>query len=77
MAAGERAKIYQEKILPKAQEVFRVNRSLFEQGQTDFLRLLQAQRTLIEEDLGYIEAQEARWTAAAEIAGLLQVEQFP
>ena len=77
LAAGERAKIYQEKILPKAQEVFRVNRSLFEQGQTDFLRLLQAQRTLIEADLGYIEAQESRWTAAAEIAGLLQVEQFP
>lgn len=77
IAAGERAKIYQEKILPKAQEVFRVNRSLFEQGQTDFLRLLQAQRTLIEADLGYIEAQESRWTAAAEIAGLLQVEQFP
>ncbi|MGC3972479.1 MAG: TolC family protein [Pirellulales bacterium] len=77
IAAGERAKVYQERILPKAQEVFRVNRSLFEQGQTDFLRLLQAQRTLIEADLGYVEAQEARWTSAAEIAGLLQVEQFP
>jgi cobalt-zinc-cadmium efflux system outer membrane protein len=77
IAAGERARVYQERILPKAQEVFRVNRSLFEQGQTDFLRLLQAQRTLIEADLGYVEAQEARWTSAAEIAGLLQVEQFP
>ena len=58
--------------------MFRVNRSLFEQGQTDFLRLAAiAQRTLIEADLGYIDAQEARWTSAAEIAGLLQMEQFP
>lgn len=77
LAASKRAKIYEQQLLPKSQEVFRVNRSLFEQGQTDFLRLLQAQRTLIEADLGYVEAQEARWTAAATIAGLLQMEQFP
>jgi len=77
LPAVERAKIYRERILPKAQEVFRVNRSLFEQGQTDFLRLLQAQRTLIEADLGYLEAEEARWTSAATISGLLQEPQFP
>lgn len=77
LPAVERAKIYRERILPKAQEVFRVNQSLFEQGQTDFLRLLQAQRTLIEADLGYLEAEEARWTSAANISGLLQHEQFP
>ena len=76
-AASIRAEVYEKQILPKAREVFRVNRSLFEQGQTDFLRLLQSQRTLIESDLGYIDAQEARWTAAAEISGLLQLEQFP
>lgn len=76
-AAGERVAIYEEKLLPKAREVFRVNQSLFEQGQTDFLRLLQTQRTLIEADLGYLDAQEARWSAAATIAGLLQLEQFP
>ena len=77
MAASQRAEIYEKQILPKARDVYRVNTSLFEQGQTDFLRLLQAQRTLIEADLGYIEAQEQRWTAAAEVAGLLQSEQFP
>jgi cobalt-zinc-cadmium efflux system outer membrane protein len=76
-AADVRAAIYHENILPKARDVFKVNRSLFEQGQTDFLRLLQAQRTLIEADLGYIDAQEARWQAAARIAGLLQMPQFP
>ena len=77
LAASERVKIYEQQLLPKSREVFRVNGSLFEQGQTDFLRLLQAQKTLIEVDLGYVEAQEARLTAAATIAGLLQLEQFP
>lgn len=77
LAAEQRAAIYEKRILPKARDVFRVNQNLFEQGQTDFLRLLQAQRTLIEADLGYLDAQEARWTAASTIAGLLQLEQFP
>jgi len=77
LAATERTAIYEQKILPKAREVFKINGSLFEQGQTDFLRLLQTQRTLIEADLGYVDAQETRWTSAATIAGLLQLEQFP
>lgn len=76
-SAGERVAVYEQRLLPKAREVFRINQSLFEQGQTDFLRLLQAQRTLIEADLGYLDALEARWTAAAAIAGMLQLEQFP
>lgn len=77
IAADRRATIYRDQILPKAHDVLKTNRSLFEQGQTDFLRLLQSQRTLIEADLGYLDAQEARWTAAAVIAGLLQLEEFP
>lgn len=77
IAASQRVKSYEEQLLPKTREVFRSNQSLFENGRTDILRLFQAQRTLIETDLGYIEAQEARWTAAATIAGLLQLEQFP
>jgi cobalt-zinc-cadmium efflux system outer membrane protein len=77
MAAEQRAAIYEKNILPKARDVFQVNQNLFEQGQTDFLRLLQAQRTLIEADLGYIEAQESRWNSAATLAGLLQLETFP
>jgi cobalt-zinc-cadmium efflux system outer membrane protein len=76
-AASIRAEVYEKQITPKARDVFRVNQSLFGQGQTDFLRLLQAQRTLIEADLGYVDAMEARWTAAARLAGLLQLEQFP
>lgn len=76
-AAIERVAVYEQRILPKARDVFDQSEKLFEQGQTDFLRLLQSQRTLVEADLGYLDAQEARWSAGAAIAGLLQVEQFP
>ena len=76
-AAVERVAVYEQRILPKARSVFDQSQKLFEQGQTDFLRLLQSQRTLVEADLGYLDAQEARWSSAAAIAGLLQVEQFP
>ena len=41
------------------------------------IRLLQAQRQWMEVELGYVNAQETRWTAAAEVAGLLQADQFP
>jgi outer membrane protein TolC len=46
-------------------------------GQESYLRLLQAQRQLMEVSLDYVNAQEQRWTAAAAVAGLLQAEQFP
>ena len=68
---------YTTSILPKSRESLQLTQQLYQRQQIDFLRLLQAQRTLNEVNLGYIDAQEARWTAAAEIANLLQVEQFP
>jgi hypothetical protein len=38
---------------------------------------LAAQRTLLETNLAYVNAQETRWQSAAQIAGLLQSERFP
>ena len=35
------------------------------------------QRAVVEANLGYIDALEARWFAAAELAGLAQIEAFP
>ena len=46
------------------------------QGQVDFLRYLAGQRAARCESL-YMAAEAAIWTAAAEVAGLLQSEQFP
>lgn len=68
---------YQSAILPRSRESFDLAQRLYEQGEIDFLRLLQAQRVLIEANLDFIDAQENRWIAGAEIAGLLQLEAFP
>ncbi|MDZ4686611.1 MAG: TolC family protein [Planctomycetaceae bacterium] len=76
-AADQLVVRYEEKIIPLARESVKVIQEAFDQGQFDFLRLLQAQRALIESQLGYISALETRWMTAAELAGLAQVEAFP
>jgi cobalt-zinc-cadmium efflux system outer membrane protein len=68
---------YQQGILPRARETVELTQRLYEAQQIDFLRLLSAQRTLSDVNLGYIDAQAARWDAAAELANLLQMEHFP
>lgn len=68
---------YEDDILPRADQTQSLAQQGYQQGQFDFLRLLASQRTLIDANLGYIAAQEGRWTAAAEIGGLLQQEEFP
>jgi len=68
---------YEEQMLPKAREVLRLVKQQYAQGEAEFLRLLQAQRQRMEVELDYVNAQEARWIAAAEVAGLLQADQFP
>lgn len=75
--ASERTSAYVRQILPKARDVHRSNVLLYDKGQNDVLRLLQSQRTLIDSDLGYLDAQWSRWNAAVTLAGLLQLEQFP
>ncbi|MBM4074063.1 MAG: TolC family protein [Planctomycetes bacterium] len=75
--ADQQVRRYSEKIVPKAREGVTIIQEGFSQGQFDFLRLLQAQRTLVEATLGYIDALEARWLAAAEMAGIAQLEVFP
>ena len=64
-------------MLPKAREALRLVQQLYAAGLTDFYRLLQAQRQLMDVNLGYVNAQETRWIAAAEVAGLLQADRFP
>lgn len=75
--ADQQAKRYEQKIVPKAREGVKIIQEAFSKGQFDFLRLLQAQRILVESNLGYIDSLESRWNAAAEMAGLSQVENFP
>ncbi len=68
---------YSEKIVPRAREGVKIIQEGFAQGQFDFLRLLQAQRELVQANLEYIDALENRWMAAAELAGMAQIEAFP
>jgi cobalt-zinc-cadmium efflux system outer membrane protein len=68
---------YEEAILPSAVEVQSLTKDLHRRGEVDFLRYLAAQRALLDASLAYINAQESRWLAAAEVAGLLQSETFP
>ncbi|MFO0944968.1 MAG: TolC family protein [Planctomycetota bacterium] len=76
-AATQQVTTYEKDILPSARDAQAITQKGYVQGQFDFLRLLQAQRTLVEADLGYVNSQADRWTTAAEIAGLLQQESFP
>lgn len=76
-AACQQVTRYEKEILPAARDAQAITQRGYVQGQFDFLRLLQAQRTLVEADLGYVNSQADRWTTAAEIAGLLQEERFP
>ena len=75
--ARRQAEWYQELILPKAQETVRVTQLLYSEGELTFLRLLEAQRILTETELSYVQSQGTRWASAAEIANLLQLEEFP
>ncbi len=68
---------YEKRIIPKAQDGVRLIQQGFDTGQFDFQRLLQAQRSLVESDLGYVGALTEQWNAAAELAGLAQLEFFP
>ena len=77
LTAKQLADRYENEILPSAVQLQSIYAQLYEQGQEGFLRYLAAQRALVDANLAYISAQEARWTAAAEVAGLLQIERFP
>jgi len=68
---------YEQNILPKARETVALTQTLYGRGEVTFLSLLQAQRILTETELVYVDTQETRWRAAAQIADLLQLEEFP
>jgi outer membrane protein, heavy metal efflux system len=68
---------YRDRIVPKAKEGVEIVRGGIAGGQLELVRLLQAQRALIDSSLMYLTALEARWKAAADIAGMTQLDLFP
>ncbi len=76
-SAKRRAELYRQSILPRAQESYRLSLKGYQAGQSDYLRVLEAQRAYSQADLEYVRSQGEAWRAAAEISGLLLEEQWP
>ena len=75
--AEQSVKNYEEGILPDAMRTLELVQRAYGRGQFEISRLLQTQRTVFEANIDYISALENRLNSAAEIAGLLQLDQFP
>jgi cobalt-zinc-cadmium efflux system outer membrane protein len=75
--AEKAVKSLEDGILPDAMRTLELVQKAYARGQFDITRLLQTQRTVFEANLDYISALENRLKAAAEIAGLLQLDEFP
>ena len=78
-AARRQVEAFRRSILPAAEESARLVRQAFEKGDAkfDYLALLQAQRALALARVNYVTALGEVWKAAAEIAGLVQIEGAP
>jgi cobalt-zinc-cadmium efflux system outer membrane protein len=77
VTARDRAERIRVQILPNAQEANNLIQDAYIKGLFDVNRLLESQRNLAEVSSDYFEAAEESWTTAAELAGMLQLEQFP
>jgi cobalt-zinc-cadmium efflux system outer membrane protein len=68
-ARGQSERLRSE-ILPKTKESLDLTTTVYKNGQTDFLRVLNAQHSYLEARMGYIDALTALHKAAIEIVGL-------
>jgi len=76
-AARERAVRYRTAILPRARETFELSLKAYQGGQFEYLRVLEAQRSLAQARQEYVRAQGDSWKAASVISGLLLEEDWP
>lgn len=74
ITAREQAGKFEKDLLPQAIEALRLTKAAFESGDAkyDYTALLDAQRTLAQARLSYVQTLGELWKAAAEIEGLLQ-----
>lgn len=75
--AERTVKNYEEGILPDAMRTLELVQKAYEGRQFEISRLLQTQKTVFEANIDYVSALENRLNAAADIAGLLQMDDFP
>jgi cobalt-zinc-cadmium efflux system outer membrane protein len=68
---------FEQRILPNANEAARLVQQGYARGLVDLATYLQAQRTVIQANSDYVDALQSLWVNAAQVAGMLQAEQFP
>ena len=76
-SARKRSERYAQAILPRAQQTFELSRRGYQGGQFEYLRVLEAQRSLVEANLELVRSRGEMWQAASEIAGLMLEDQWP
>ncbi|MBX7102601.1 MAG: TolC family protein [Gemmataceae bacterium] len=76
-AARKRADRYRTSVLPDAKSSLTLSLEAYKGGQFEYLRVLQAQRSVAEANLEYVRALGDLWRASGEIAGLLLEENWP
>jgi outer membrane protein, heavy metal efflux system len=77
IAARRQVESYERDILPNVRQAQKLSQEGYAKGVFDFARYLQAQRTVVETNLSYLDAIESLWAAASDVAALLQIERLP
>lgn len=74
VTARDQSLKFENDLLPQAKEALRLTKAAFESGDAkyDYTALLDAQRTLAQARLSYVQTLGELWRAVAEIEGLLQ-----
>jgi cobalt-zinc-cadmium efflux system outer membrane protein len=76
-SATREAEQYKRELLPRAEETYKLSVEAFRGGQFEYLRVIQAQRAVIESRLEYMRALGEAWKAAAELSALLMEDHWP
>jgi len=70
-AAYTEALLLRDEVLPAAREAFKISRTLFRQGKSGYLDVLDAQRTFVKARQQYVEALATYHSAVAEVEGII------
>lgn len=76
-AAWQRAEKMRREVLPTAERNQELVQRGYRSGLIPVSQVFQAQRSLFEANLRYLDAWEEVWATAAELSNLLQMERFP
>ena len=77
LAALQLVEKYERDILGNVKRAQELSQEGYAKGVFEFARYLQAQRTVVETNLNYLDALQSLWSAAADVARLLQLERMP